>query len=241
MFTRTESFTNYGVVSGRDLATVSIEDKVWTNAATGRITVSSGQLATAGFGGFGKAATTTSGTNAGTIELINSQAAFYENFTNPVGHTWSNTGTIIVDKSNLALYGYFTSDDVVNVRNTGVVSIVGLMDNTGRTFTFNAQTQSYILTDGRIKGGTLVMGGPTARLEFSSVTGGPVSKLDGVTLQGDVVLGDVGPALVQVENGLTLNGTLTLNRGRGGTRLYFKGANCLRRDDSIAPTTWWVN
>ena len=229
-FTRTESLTNYGIINTQAGGTLSLEDKVWTNAATGHITVMSAQFPNFVEGTLGKSASTTSWTNAGTIELINTRVNFYDFSTNPVGHAWSNTGTIINNKSLLALQGSFTSDDVVNVRNTGAVSIAGLMDNTGRTFTFTSDTNSYYLaTGGTIRGGTVVTSGLTQRLEFSGGT------LDGVTIQGDVALGDAitdpisgnisfTSGAVAVINGLTLKGTFTIYSGFNVSELDFNGA-----------------
>lgn len=244
VFTRTESFTNHGVVSAGDYGTVSIGDKVWTNAATGRIKVSNGIIPEFPTAALGIAETTTSGTNAGTIELINSLGHIYEDpFTAAVGRTWSNTGTIIVDKSRLELNGSYTSADVANIANTGFIIARGVMDNTGRTFTY-ANTVGAFGLYGRTLGGTIVQSGAAKLL-----LGG---ALVGATLRGDFNSGGVNytdPVYgflsarlmnVKVEQGLTLEGSIAFYRGNsvmefvgapqtvsGGTFQYFNGTNAV--------------
>ncbi len=215
-FTRTESFTNFGVMTNQPGGQFSIEDKTFLNAATGRITISEAAFLNLFQARFGSNSTT-SVTNAGTIELHNTTAQFMTR-TDGVGQTWSNTGNILVDKSVLGLYGTFTSDSLTNVQNTGLIGINGVMDNVGRSFTFTTGLGLIGLGFGRIKGGTLNMSGPGARLEFAGTSGG---TLDGVTINGDIALGpplatfqnpnpSMFSAQVTVQNGLTLNGTFTL-------------------------------
>jgi PAP2 superfamily/Bacterial Ig-like domain len=220
VFTRTESFTNYGVMSGGDYSTVSLADKVWTNAATGRIKLSQGQIGDIGGMVLGSLGTTTRWTNAGTIELINARAFFYELNSTPVGQTWSNTGTIIVDKSFAYINGLYTSGDVTNFTNTGIVQAGGVMDNTGRTFTYSNTVGVFSLV-GRILGGTIVKSG-AAELFLNGT-------LVGVALDGDFnsSLFYTDPILgiqsfrsmgVTVEQGLTLRGTISFYRSLSSMR-----------------------
>jgi hypothetical protein len=227
--TSSDSMTNQGIINTDSFASLWLFDKTWTNTATGKITVSNSQATNFIQGEFGLNGTTWS--NAGTIELNNTLTDFM-----PPGdmtNKWSNTGSIVVNHAKLQLDGSFTSDDVVNVRSTGDVIIAGLMDNTGRTFTFNTNTTSYLLSTGHIKGGTLVMGGPSARLEFEE--GVAPGVLDGVTIQGDVALSPIltdpisgtpssSPSNVSVVNGLTLLGTMTFFGGANDSSLHFDGA-----------------
>jgi hypothetical protein len=225
-FTRTESFTNFGLMTHQSRGVVSIEDKTFLNAGSGRIIVSEPQQINVIQGAFGKD-TTTSFTNAGTIEVHNSAAQIMSR--TGVGQTWSNTGNIIVDKSDVSVYGTFTSDSLTNVQNTGIITIQGLMDNTGRSFTFTTGLGLVFTgTGGTVKGGTLNMAGPGARLEFIEGT------LDGVVINGDVALGPpittyrgIGagsfPGAIFVQNGLTLNGTLTVYYGPSAETLTFTG------------------
>src|SRR4029079_919953 len=57
-FTRTESFTNFGVMTNQPGGQFSIEDKTFLNAATGRITISEAAPINLRQGSFGKDSTT---------------------------------------------------------------------------------------------------------------------------------------------------------------------------------------
>jgi hypothetical protein len=211
--TTADSFINHGLLESQGAGSLVLNAKSFTNAATGRIKIEQAAGSNQLFESLGAGGTTTSFVNAGSIELINASAQIMSR-ADGANETWSNTGTIIVDRATLRLYGSFTSDDVVNVRNTGIVHIIGQMDNTGRTFTFNSQTRSYY-SGGTIRGGTLVMGGPDARL----ILGG---TLDGVTLRGDMQLGGLQTdpisgisslstnGAMRVINGLTLDGVISI-------------------------------
>lgn len=227
VFTQTESFTNLGLMTTQARGVISIEDKTFVNGPTGRIIISEPNYINVQQGAFGKSSTT-SWTNAGTIELTNTDAQIM-----PIGGTtnvWTNTGTVIVNKSTVGLGGKFTSDDASHFRNAGRIAINGLMDNIGRTFTFNNDTKSYVLVrSGRILGGTLVMTGLASRLEFA----GGLGVLDGVTIEGDIGPGQLVPddflerattfiGGLRVVNGLTLRGTMSIYPT--GNTVYFDGA-----------------
>ncbi len=230
------SFVNQGTINSDENASLLILAKTWTNTATGHITLNGvpliQNLIRGGFGGV----STASWSNAGTIEVINSKAQFMPTFPS-ANQSWSNTGSIIVNHSFLNMYGKFTSDDVVNIRSSGYVIIFGQMDNTGRTFTFNNDTKSYILApNGRIFGGTLVMTGLASRLEFEGGT------LDGVTIQGDVGMGQLVPdnlnggltantGDLHVVHGLTLNGTMSVYSS--GNIVDFDGAQTISGSGTI--------
>jgi hypothetical protein len=240
VFTSTESFTNYGVVSGGDYNTVSLTDKVWTNAATGRIKLSQGQFGEIGGMQLGNAANTTSWTNAGTIELINARAFFYDLVMNPVGHAWSNTGTIIVDKSLVFINGTYTSADVANFTNTGYVAASGVMDNTGRTFTY-ANTVGVFALRARTLGGTIVQSGAANLLLGGTLVGATLRgdfNSGGATYTDPIFSSSARAFNMKVEQGLTLEGSISFYRGNsvmefvgaaqtvsGGTFQYFNGTN----------------
>lgn len=210
VFTRTESFTNYGTINTLDRGSLSIEDKTFVNTATGRIKISSGQQRDGlGGGALGKD-NTTNFTNAGTIELVNTTVNVYGNFSS-VNHVFSNTGTITNDKSLLTIYGSYTSADVANIPNTGIIIAGGVLDNTGRTFTYS-NTVGVFSFGGRTLGGTIVKSG-LAELFLNGT-------LVGVTLEGDFnssefytdpIKGDKSfrTMNVSVEQGLTLRGTIS--------------------------------
>ena len=173
---------NHGLIMNASEAALYLNDKSWTNAADGRFVLNGNLSQLTNFIQVTLDGLTWS--NAGTIELQNVWTEFMRSSSTK---TWSNTGTLIVNDSNLTFNGKFTSDDVRNVRRTNSsIGIGGVMDNTGRTFTFTSETGSYGVTrDGHIVGGTLVSTGPNARLGSGGGT------LDGVTLVGDYQLGGV--------------------------------------------------
>src|SRR5437016_7757032 len=95
------------------------------------------------------------------------------------------------------------------------------MDNTGRTFTFDAPKGSWVLVGGQILGGTLVLNNPVATLDISEINlagPSPGNLLDGVTIDGhlemganhqDPLSGFLSPCRLMIRDGLTLNGTLS--------------------------------
>ena len=215
--TSAESFVNHGLLESQGAAALVLNSKTFTNSATGRIRIVQAPGSNQLIESLGAGGTTTSFVNAGSIELINA-SAYIMSRPDGLNETWSNTGTIVVDNSSLNLYGSFTSEDLVNIRSTGSVGIQGQWDNTGRTFTFTAQTGSFGLGLGTIRGGTLVMGGPTARLRLDGVgsTGFDGTYLDGVTLRGDLQIGNYY-SFVRIKNGLTLDGVLSIPMNVGSS------------------------
>ncbi len=210
VFTATESFINHGTIDTQDSGTVSIGDKTFVNAASGRIRIfSAQQIDDIGVGALGNG-NTTSFTNAGTIELVNTSANIFENSFN-VNQVFTNTGSISNDKSLLTIFGSYTSADVANIPNTGRVLSAGVMDNTGRTFTY-ANTVGTFSLGGRTLGGTIVQSG-TALLFVNGT-------IVGVTLEGDFNSGEfyTDPLFgfrasrsmaAKVEQGLTFRGTIS--------------------------------
>ena len=219
------AFTNQGIIRNESGGILNLLSTHFTNTATGKITVNTNALRTNTIDGvLGASSDGATFANAGMVEVV---AALVNVMGLGARGTWSSSGAISVDsQSNLGLYGNFTSDDLVNLHSTGGVGIAGTMDNTARTFTFNASTGSIYLNDrGVIKGGTLVMSGPSQRLLFANTV---ASTLDGVTIQGDidqgaVINGGVPTNNVHVINGLTLQGTWTAR----GQVLAFDGAQTI--------------
>lgn len=122
---------------------------------------------------------------------------------------WSNTGTIALESGGrLEPYGFFTTAELGSVSSsdgTGVVRVMGRMDNTGNTLDVDAA--GYGLEIGwSITGGTIQsFNKPVMALPGSGM------ELNSVTLNGDVLLN--GSSLTA--NGSTLNGETTV--GAGGT------------------------
>ncbi len=115
------------------------------------------------------------------------------------GQDWVNNGTIEVEPgATLLLDGTVKTADLGTIVNdSGLVILMAMVDNTGRTLDLNGTFGSFRLAGGTIKGGTLAGIPP---LYFDRDSGG---ILDGVILDVDTLLGE-NERLV-IENGLTLN------------------------------------
>ena len=107
-------------------------------------------------------------------------------------------------------YGYSISCElpnsgVIRAEAGGTVQLFGVLNNTGNTQILVASSGTFLVSGGRIAGGT-VTGPAGSKLNFST---SPSNLLDGVTIDLDLDLTDVGD-FVQIVNGLTLNGRATL-------------------------------
>jgi len=148
-------------------------------------------------------------TNHGTARVSSGTLSFYG--------AWSGMGAIDVSDGVLELDGSFDTSALSNFTRTGgEVWLTGELNNVGQTLTLDVTTGDWLLRGGKIIGGTV----DTADGVRLVATG--LSTLDGVTLSGDLEVGD--NARVYVDNGLTLNGTITL------LGAYNKNANLYLRD-----------
>ena len=207
LITQTSSLTNEGTIGTTGGGNFQFNDKTFSNSVQGKIVADGGGFQRViNLGGNN----TQTWSNAGVISANNAVIAFMPETGPGSEGRWSNTGSILSQDAIVHLFGQFTSADVQNVqRSGGDIRIHGLMDNTGQNFTFNSLTGSYLLFGGTIRGGTLNMGGPAARLEIISSNSGNI--LDGVTINGDMELGIASrDAQVFVTNGLTLNGNVKI-------------------------------
>lgn len=219
--TETKSFTNHGTLQAMDRARLSINDTTWSNSASGQIKV---ENATLDLG----ASLTATWTNAGLVQATNTSSVNFSVFDDAEDVTWSNTGLFRFDNSDVITNGQFTSDDLQNLQRVGgSFSLGGIMDNRGRTFQFDDAKGVWSLNPGpflpgRILGGTLVLNPPVATL----LIGGPFNGagegggvLDGVRIEGDLLLGPLAGAAAQtvssvrVVNGLQVTGTIIVRCG----------------------------
>ena len=156
--------------------------------------------------------------NQGTLEVKNGAAL-------TLGGSWSNTGTVRVSDGTLNLSGTFiTASDIGKwERIGGTVRISGLVDNTGATLALNSGTGSWLLVPGgTIRGGNVTTSGGAA-LQIAPVASS-FATLDGLTLDTDLTLENT--VYVNVINGLTVNGTLSI-AALNGAGLDFLGTQTL--------------
>ena len=129
---------------------------------------------------------------------------------------WDNDGTVTANNSTVNLDGTFTQADLGTfMRTGGTVNLMGVLDNTGETLTFDAATGSWRLVGGTVLGGTVEF----ADGESLMTTSNGNSTFDGVILNSDLTMGN--NQFLRIDNGLTLNAVLTLNSGVNLTDLRF--------------------
>jgi hypothetical protein len=117
---------------------------------------------------------------------------------------WTNAGTINMTHATVYLGGSFSVSDLgLFNRDGGTVYVTGTLNNTGTELALNADTGSWVMLGGTIRGGT-VSGAGGAELIFSSIGG----TLDGTTCNGDLDLESINAAALTLTNGVVLNGTL---------------------------------
>jgi hypothetical protein len=129
---------------------------------------------------------------------------------------WHNSGSIVIHSGGkLELGGQFTVDDYGSITDQGAqsISVVGTLDNTGRTLDVAGLGWTVPLTlTGTIRGGRVVSSTP-GRLLIPGSNGG--GFLDGVTLGADITIpGGAGGGQLHIENGMSLdNSTITMPNG----------------------------
>ena len=220
-FSGTQSLLGSGTVSFQNTN---------TNVNTGILNMQAGQTLTIGpnmtirgktfgigvvVGGVGT--TNAAIVNQGTIraEVANGTVAID-------GTNWSNTGTISNTNSGAVnLNGSWSSSGTISNTDGGTINLTGTINNTGQTMTLSGP--GTFALSGTITGGTVAVTNG-AQLQLGNCT------LNGVTFAAgsDVVTNT--DATVNVLNGLTVNGKLTL--GSGNTQnfaygLYFAGSQTL--------------
>jgi hypothetical protein len=122
---------------------------------------------------------------------------------------WSNTGILNASGATVNLSGTFTQAQLGTLNRTGgTVKVTGVLDLTDDTLALNATTGSLTLDRGTIKGGTVTLNEGAKLIIVNNIP----STLDGVTLNGDLDVTSSG-ARVFIRNGLTLNGSVLLDRG----------------------------
>lgn len=124
------------------------------------------------------------------------------------GYTLDNTNGVlrVSNGGKIELGSTVRSDQLGTIDNQGGrFFIMGLIDNGGRTMTIN--TPLLMSNYGTIKGGTIEFSGA------GSLTSVGQSRLDGVTINGDIFLGDTisGGGALTLRNSFVLNGTLRAN------------------------------
>jgi len=120
---------------------------------------------------------------------------------------WSSTGQIVVNNSTINLGGSFTTAGIGPIsRTAGTINVVGVLDNTGRVFTLDADTGSWNLNaSGTLRGGSLVTAGG-AMLAVATGT------LDRLSL-GDSSGEPDATAFVQIVDNSFVKGGLTFING----------------------------
>ena len=130
----------------------------------------------------------------------------------------TSSGTIHADGGAVRLQGAMNISGDVQL--DGTVFLNGTLENANNTLTLDTSAGSFVIQGGRVNGGTL--SGPANSRVIVDASNG---TLDAVRLDLDLLLQD--DAEVTVLNGLTLNGTATVNGSNRRTGLNFSGTQTL--------------
>ena len=132
--------------------------------------------------------------------------------------SWPNTGVISETNSTVNLGGTFTIANLGTFNTSGgTINLIGTLDNTGNTIVLDGPYFSIwnFADGGTIKGGTITANSGSL---ITSISG----TLDNVTLNTNLTI--QGGNSLTVQDGLVLNGTLTLsNTGWNYPTLYLNG------------------
>jgi hypothetical protein len=228
------SFTNHAILQASNGSWLLIDSPTWTNSTDGQILADHGNLELG-------VSTTTTWLNAGTLSLTNQSTGLIAPFAETTMQ-WSNTGSILSQDSNFTISGRYSSASVENFRRTGgLIVLRGIMNNTGRTLTFDAPKGSWT-GQGTIIGGTLVLNNPIATLDVEGLN----AVFDGVTLNGLLEVGvnhqgDGGffaTSALTVRNGLTINGTVVIDHS-SASQIDFEGTQTVH--GGIIAGRWGTN
>lgn len=127
---------------------------------------------------------------------------------------WANGGTIDATDTLVELGGAFSLASLGSLsRSGGTMRVVGAMDN-GPGLMLDASTGSWeIGQNGRIIGGAIDTLDGTALVSAANNVGNGIGTLDGVTVNGTVVLPPSSG--LNVENGVAVNGAIRLQGSTG--------------------------
>ncbi|MFI5455084.1 MAG: hypothetical protein ACHRXM_06495 [Isosphaerales bacterium] len=152
----------------------------------------------------------------------------------------TNEGTIEAQGGTVHLLGYIAlhAGSSLMMSGNGEIDVRGTLDNTGSTINLDTSGGRFVVQGGTLQGGTItassgskiVFAGYSQILGGHSVPEGLQSTLNGVTINVDLDVTYAGET-VTVLNGLTLNGTATLDNGG---QLYFTGTQELAGAATIA-------
>ena len=190
--------------------------------ATGTSLLNQGTIA-GDLAGTGLSISTDFLTSSGTLQATNGGAVSIN------AGSWTNTGSISETNSTINLGGAFTTAGLGNFSGSGgSINLTGTLTNTGSMLNLNASTGSATLLGGTIIGGTIATS-QGAQLVANNVY--VSSTLNAVTLAAGSNFSMSAGAPVDVFNGLTDNGTITLSNAY--TTLRFDGSQTLDGTGSV--------
>ncbi|HEV3298088.1 MAG TPA: malectin domain-containing carbohydrate-binding protein [Planctomycetaceae bacterium] len=197
------AFKNQGTITSSSDETLNIND--FTNSAT----INGNGVALELYGAWTNATGASITQTGGTLNLGDQFAST---------NVWSNAGTITASNATVNLGGLFTVADMGTFNQTNDTNnLIGTLNNTGATLPLGPATESWTLTGGTISGGTVTETGGA-----DLIGSGAGGQLIGVTIDGnlDLTQGITEPVVIDIENGLTLNGTAYIGDAIGTTQAY---------------------
>ena len=207
------------------------------SSTTGRVSIGSGITITAPTGGSISGAITSAasitGSGSGSTLTIDGQAA--EGFIN-TGTITANGGStldlnnfnnaggsVVASSATVNLGGNFSTADVGTITRTGsasAVNIVGVLNNSGKTFTLTNTTGSWgLLDDGTISGGTFTTTGSAQLLA------GANSTLQGINLSSGSTVAVQDGGYLYINGAMILNGTLRADTATSYSQIIFNDVN----------------
>jgi hypothetical protein len=126
----------------------------------------------------------------------------------PAGTWSSSTATFNVSGGTLTIDGTYSTTGGIGTwnRTGGTVVVTGAIVNTGNSMVLNASTGLWDLGGGSITGGTVTIGAGGG----IGVSNSPANRLNSLTFNGDIVLGDNMDRL-SLGAGVVINGVVTVS------------------------------
>jgi hypothetical protein len=134
---------------------------------------------------------------------------------------WSSTGSLNLDGGTLMLGGAFARSSLAGlVRTGGTLNLTGTLNNSGGALALSAATGPLTLLGGTISGGTVEQSG----LGVLIPTTNTLSTLNGVIVQGDLVLDSGTNLRLAGSSGMAPGSAVRLGGSGGNTLAFVPGA-----------------
>ncbi len=226
------SFVNDGTIDADESGGVIKLAGTWSNPSSGNLEATGGDTLnlTGNWTDDGSITETSATVDLGGTFTISTLGLITGNGgTLGVSGNWTNDGRITESSTTVNLGGAFTTSELgILTGNGGVINFTGTLTNDGTlSLDGSGVSPQYSLTGGTIIGGTVAT--PNGGELVATQSGG---LLDGVTLDGTLLVGQILNTYVEVKDELTLASTATINMAGNGA-LNFVGSQSLGGTGSV--------